>query len=217
MNYIDSNEILKIFKFLNEENIEYILIRNINNELPDKLKIGKDIDILIDYKNKKDIIQFFFKYNFNIVPHPHRNNIYLYGVNKFTFLKNKVNNIIFDLNFQLMCRSLNAGEWIPLDQMIQESAWKNRRFEKVSDDFGYWTLGYNDEFIALVVRSIFDKKEFQDGYINRIEELKNKIDLKDVEEKMKFIFFKFTPFLLEMIEKQEYENIIKNYLQFKEY
>ena len=217
MCYIDNNELFNIFKLLNDSGLRYILIRNINGELPYKLKIKKDIDILISKKNELEFISFFQKYNYKFQEHPFCNDIFLYGTDKFQFKYNNNNKILFDLNFQLVCRSLNAGEWIPLDQILQESAWKNRRFEKISDDFGYWTLGYNDEFITLIVRSVFDKKEFHDGYIKRISELKNKIDLDDVEEKMFLIFFKFTPYLLAMIEKQEYKDIIKNYLQFKEY
>ena len=214
MNVVDADEIKKVFKLLNDNNIDYILLRNTNNEIPNALKVGKDIDLLV-----KDniLIDFLRKQNFNIVSHPHRNNIYLYGVKKFIFMKNKINNIIFDLHFQIAVRSLDAGQWIPLDQKIQESAWKNKRFEKIDEDFGYWTLSYNDEFISLIARSIFDKREFQEGYIKRIEELKSKIDLKDVEEKLKLVFFKYTPYLLEQIEKKQYNNIIKNYIQFKEY
>ncbi len=215
--YINSNEIIKIFKLLNNENIDYILLRNINNELPKNLKIGKDIDILVSYEKRNKIYSFFDKLNFNKVLHPHRNDIFLYGVKKFEFFKHSNNNIIFDLNFHLLVRSLDAGQWIPLDQIIQESAWKNRRFEKLNNEFGYWTLGFEDEFITLIARSIFDKKKFQIGYIQRVEELYPKINLDDVMEKMKLIFFKYTPLLLEQIEKREYENIIKNYIQFKEY
>jgi len=214
--YINSKAIIDIFKKLNESDIEYLLIRNINNELPYRLKKSKDIDILVSYEQKKKLYNFFQNNGFKKVPHPHRNNIYLYGAKKFEFLKNK-DGLIFDLNYQLMCRSLNRGEWMPLDKKIQQSAWENKRFEKIDENFGYWTLSYNDEFITLIVRSIFDKREFQEGYIKRIEVLKDKIDLKDVKEKMKLVFFKFTPYLLEMIKNKDYENIVKNYIKFKEY
>jgi len=214
MNFIKSTEIINIFKLLNENKVEYILIRNINNELPDNLEIGKDIDLLVEDREK--IVKILKKNNFKKITHPHQNNIFLYGVEKFEFYKND-KELLFDLNFQIAVRSLDAGQWIPLDQKIQESTWKNKRFVQLEDDFGYWTLSYNDEFIILIARSIFDKREFQEGYIRRIDELKDKIDIEDVKEKMGLVFFKFTPYLLEMIEKKDYENIIKNYIQFKEY
>lgn len=217
MSLIVGSELKNIFNHLNDTGLNYILIRNINRELPDGLEVGKDIDLLVDKKDEKEFINFFHKYDYQTIEHPFKNDIFLYGVDKFEFKYNNNNNILFDLNFQIAVRSLDAGQWIPLDQMIQESAWQNRRFEKQSDDFGYWTLGYEDEFIALVARSIFDKKEFQQGYINRIEELFPIIDKNDVINKFNLVFFKFTPYLIEMIEKKDYQNIITNYLQFKEY
>ena len=42
-----------------------------------------------------------------------------------------------------------------------------------------------DEFVALVTRSIFDKKEFQKGYIKRIDEL---INVNDVITKFQLFF-----------------------------
>ena len=214
MNVVYSNEIKKVFKLLNENQVEYILMRNIDNELPNDLEIGKDIDLLI--KDKKAIVKILKNNNFKKITHPHQNNIFLYGVEKFEFYKND-KEVLFDLNFQIAVRSLDAGQWIPLDETIQISAWKNRRFEQQSEDFGYWTLSYDDEFISLVARSIFDKKEFQDGYIKRINELQPLLGKEEVVKKLNMVFFKFTPYLLEMIEKQEFDKIITNYLQFKEY
>ncbi len=141
----------------------------------------------------------------------------MYGVDRFEFKYNNNNNILFDLNFQIAVRSLDAGQWIPLDQSIQKSAWKNRRFEQLNEDFGYWTLSYEDEFVSLVARSIFDKNEFQSGYVKRIDELSSIIEKLNVIEKLNTVFFKFTPFLMDYIVNKDYENIIKNYLEFKEY
>jgi len=217
MNYIKPKEIVKTFKLLNESGLDYILLRNIDNELPNKLKIGKDIDILVHKKDEKLFQEFFRKNNYETIPHPLRHDVFLYGVDKFQFKYNNNNNILFDLNFQLAVRSLDAGQWIPLDQKIQESAWENRIFEKVDEEFGYWRLSYNDEFVILIARSIFDKRIFQKRYIKKIEELKSKIDLDDVRKKLELVFFKYTQYLLKIIENKEYTTIIKNYLQFKEY
>ena len=215
MNLVNSNEIINTFELLNKNSIKYILLRNINNELPSKLEMGKDIDILIDKKDENKIVSFFKKNGYVSIPHPFKNDIFLYGVDRFEFKYN--NNILFDLNFQIAVRSLDAGQWIPLDRKIQESAWDNRRFEQITEKFGYWALSFEDEFICLVARSIFDKKEFQSGYVKRIEELKSKINIIDVEKKLKLIFFKYTPNLFKQINNKDYKNIIKNYLQFNEY
>jgi len=217
MYLIRSKELINIFTLLNKQKLNYILMRNIDKELPNNLIIGKDIDILVYKKDEKQFVNFFNANNYETMNHPFKYDIFLYGVDRFEFKYNNNNNILFDLNFQIAVRSLDAGQWIPLDQSIQESAWKNRRFEQLNEDFGYWTLSYEDEFVSLVARSIFDKKEFQSGYVKRIDELSSIIEKLNVIEKLNMVFFKFTPFLMDYIDNKDYENIIKNYLEFKDY
>ena len=52
MNFIQASELKKIFKLLNEAEVNYILMRNLGNEIPSNLIIGKDIDILINRSEK---------------------------------------------------------------------------------------------------------------------------------------------------------------------
>lgn len=217
MKQVNAEELKQIFDLLNEKNLNYILMRNINNELPAGLDVGKDIDILISKSDEKEFTNFFHSNDFQTIDHPFKYGVFLYGVDKFEFKYNKSNNILFDLNFQIAVRSLDAGQWIPLDQTIQESAWKNKRFKQLGDDFGYWTLSYEDEIVCLVARAIFDKKEFQKGYIKRINELIKIIDIDSAIAKFNTVFFKFTPNLITYIKNQKYDEIIKNHLQFKEY
>ena len=218
MKLIKTDEVKKIFNLLNESNLDYIITRNIDNELPSALKIGKDIDILINKKNEKKLIHFFYSNDYVRIDHPFKHDVFLYGVDKFEFkYKNMYNHIDFDLVFQIAVRSLDKGQFIPLDKTIQDSAWKNKRFENLSDDFGYWALSYEDEFVCLVARSIFDKSKFNIGYIKRINKLINLIDQNDVLEKLNMIFFKFTPHLIKHIKEENYDEIITNYLKFKQY
>ena len=218
MKFIQAHEIKSIFRFLNQSKLNYIITWNINSELPSSLKVGKDIDILISKNDEKKYINFFHSHNYQMTNHPFKYDIFLYGVDRFEYkYLNKDNSIDFDVVFQLAVRSLDAGQFIPLDQTIQESAWKNKRFEKLSDDFGYWTLSYEDELVCLTARAIFDKREFKSGYIKRINELLKLIDKTEVLEKLNMIFFKYTPYLFKYIEDQNYNEIIKNYLMFKEY
>ena len=215
MSYVNPKSIIDIFNKLNAASLDYILIRNINTELPDNLRIGKDIDLLIHYNERSKFIDFLIEKGFKNIRHPHCNNIFLYGVNKFEFFINK-DNVLLDLNYQLACRSLNAGEWIPLDRKIQNSVWENKKINKI-DKFTYYSLDMEDEFVALATRSVFDKKEFQKGYIKRIDELINVVDVNDVIAKFQLIFFKFTPALLNMLKKRQYEMILDRYISFSEY
>lgn len=217
MSLVIESHLRDIFNKLNESGLNYILLRNLNDELPSKLKVGKDIDILIKKRDEKEIKKFFFKYNFSEILHPHINNTYLYGVDKFEFIYNSKTEVLFDLNFQIAVRSLDAGQWIPLDQEIQNSAWENRTFYKDENNFSYWKLSYEDEFICILARAIFDKESMDKGYRKRISQLFNIIEKDKVVNKLEKIFFKFTPYLIKYIENNQYDEIKKNYINFKEY
>ena len=217
MNFIQASELKKIFKLLNEAEVNYILMRNLGNEIPSNLIIGKDIDILINRSERNKIIKFLNSNEYKIINHPLKNATFLYGVDKFEFLFNKNNKILFDLNFQISVKSLDFGQIIPLDQSIQESAWKNKRLENLNDSLSYWTFGYEDEFVCLVARSIFDKNKFELNYIERINKILNLINKDDVIFKLNKVFFKFTPSLIKLIEDQKFNKIINNYLEFREY
>lgn len=215
MKYIDPESIKSTFSILNESGIDYILIRNINNEIPEKLVEGKDIDILAKYSDKNKLNELLVQSGFSRIKHPNGKDLRLYNVNKFEFHMDK-NGVILDVNYQLVCRSLDAGQWIPLDEYIQGSAWQNKKFVEAKE-LNYWRLGHEDEFITLIVRCIFDKKMFIPGYISRIEEIYDYIDPSDVKRKLGLVFFKYAPLLFEQIKLRRYSNIIRNYIQFKDY
>jgi hypothetical protein len=160
---IDKNEIIRVFEQLNSSNLDYLLLRNINQELPGKLKEGKDIDLLVHKDDLEKWIPFFKTIGFNVIQHPLRNDVFLYETDPFVFLLHKESGLIIDLNFQLCVRSLDKGQWIPLDQEIQLSAFENKIFEETPLGLNYWTLGKEDRFITLITRSIFDKKKVSPG------------------------------------------------------
>jgi hypothetical protein len=216
MSIVKGVNIVSFFKLLNKYNINYVLLRNINNEIPNKLKEGKDIDLLMRFDERDNNISFLEENGFRKLKHPHRNNIYLYGVNKFEFYQNKLK-VLIDVNYQVACRSIDAGQWIPLDQEIQESIWLNKRFVENKDGLSYWTLSFEDEFVTLITRCIFDKEKFEEFYINRINELVEVVKLDKVMSKFKLIYFKFSSRLISLIKEKEFDHIINEYLSFKEY
>lgn len=215
MNYVSSIAIIDFFNKLYLSNIDYILTRNIDDELPNSLKIGKDIDLLLKYKDRKTVIAFLQDSEFKKAVHPHHTNVFLYGVNEFEFFINN-ENLLIDINYQLTCRSLNAGEWIPLDKEIQKSAWENRVYIENSK-FSYYSLCHNDEFVTLITRCVFDKNGFSKIYIERIDELLEIIDEGNVLYKLGLIFFKYAPCLIEQVKRRAFNKIIKNYISFKDY
>ena len=75
MSYVNPESIIDMFNNLNAAGLRYILIRNINSELPDSLKIGKDIDLLVPYKERSKFINFLIITRFKKKSHPHRQDI----------------------------------------------------------------------------------------------------------------------------------------------
>lgn len=217
MTKVNEKYVVALFDQLNNEAPECILIRNINQELPGNLLMGKDIDLLVRKSDHPKFEEFLFSLGFCEFRHPFRNDVYLYGVDRFQKYLNKESGILLDLNFQLAVRSLDAGQWIPLDQEIQKSAWENRRFCQQSDGFSFWSLSPEDDFIGLVSRSVFDKRYFDKGYQKRIETLLPLIEIDTVMEKFELIFFRFSSTLMKNLEQKEYETILANYIEFKDY
>jgi len=213
MEYCSKKHIINLFELINKEQINYMLLRNINNEIPNKLPFKKDIDLII---KEEDAIRFndLLIKNFWVKKrHPLGHFPFLYGLIPFTFYYKE--GIYIDICHQLACRSLNNGEWFPLDMKIQEDLWKNKR--TVSNKPWKYRLSLEDEFISLITRCVFDKKKFTYGYIERIEQLIPRIDTKVVLTKFEVIFFKFSKKLMNKIQEKEYHTIITNYIKFKDY
>lgn len=216
MNYLSSDVIKNSFKVLNDSNIPYVLIRNINNELPNNLKPGKDIDILIKSENLSNMMSYLISNGFKERPHPWRNDIFLYALPKFRFMVR--DDLIFDFCTKLPCRSINNGEWLPLDDVIQQNAWKTRiknSFEEVE----YYALSHEVEIVTLIVRSIFDKNKFESGYESRIRELlENNVDEAYVLEMLSLVFFSASRFIWDAIKnRNDFSEIYKDYISYKNY
>ena len=213
MKYCSKKQIINLFELINKEQINYMLLRNTNNEIPNKLSVKKDIDLII---KEEDAIRFndlLIKNSWVKKRHPLGHFPFLYGLIPFTFYYKE--GIYIDICHQLACRSLNKGEWFPLDMQIQEDVWKNKR--TISNKLWKYKPSLEDEFILLITRCVFDKKEFNDGYIERIEQLMPRIDTKVVLAKFEVIFFKFSKNLLNKLQRKEYNTITTNYIQFKDY
>jgi len=211
----NSNDIIDFFDKINNAGVEYVLLRNIGNELPYNFKANKDIDILVRAKDKVKFYKFMKHAGWTKILHPEDASvdlIYLYAMDRFNFFTKKGINI--DICYQLSCRSTNRDEWLPLDQFINDSVWANR---KKHNAFPWYEMSFEDELVHLVTRCVFDKKIFANNYNLRILELLQRVDQKKVIERFNKVFFKFTNVLLTLLEDRDFENIRKRYLEFIEY
>jgi hypothetical protein len=212
---IDQKIIIEMFEMLNENKIEYVLLRNIGNELPSNYSTNKDIDILVNPNSKTKLHQILLRNNWRKIKHPwdfDNNFVFLYAMDKFEMFTNISINL--DVCYQLPCRSINRGEWMPLDQMILNSVWTNRYKHP---EYNWYQMCTEDQLVHLISRSIFDKKTFTDLYIYEIKTLFKEANLEEFSNRLDLVFFKYTPRLIKNIENNNYENIVQDYLQFTEY
>lgn len=215
--FIDNKIVLNYFELLNSNNIRYALIKNISNELPNNLKNGKDIDIVINLDDKKKFDSVMVKIGRKYI-HPwgwENGWQNLYGLPKFEFWRLFCkDNVYIDVTYQLCCKSLMPNVWIPLDNYIQERIWSNRYFDKKN---GWWILDNETQYVYCIVRCVFDKCVFSEAYINELECLSVVVDSDEVKKMLSLIFFGFTKQLLILIKNKKFHDIKNRYIEFNDY
>jgi hypothetical protein len=212
--YIDD-----FFNTLNEHSVNYALIKNIDNELPEKLPDGKDIDILVHPESKQQFENIMLSNNY----HTHTPPLGIsngwnfgYGLPEYQFWKKEdiPCDFYIDASFALCCKSLVPKTWIPLDTKINENVWGNKIFDRQNN---FWKIDDRNLLIYLLVRCIFDKQYFSEAYIQEIEKLEKLLIDSYVHEAMEFVFFKFAPKLIDLLKDRKYVSVINEYISFKEY
>lgn len=217
ISYIENDIIRKFFQMLNEKDIQYVLIKNIANELPNKLVKGKDIDIVVYEENKVDFENIMKKNHFFMQEHPWGKSNgweFMYGLPEFQFWKLENDDLFIDVSFKLCCKSLMSQAWIPLNQDIQERIWQEKRWD---EKFNWWNMDNETRFIYYIVRCIFDKQIFSANYIEEIENEYSKIDINVVRELLRGVFFKYTDRILFLIKQKKYDEIQQDYISFADY
>lgn len=214
MDYINENIIINVFEILNETKCEYVLIKNIGNELPLKLPDGKDIDIVINGNDRERFINN-ISAEFDIVQHPlgaSNGWIFLYGMQEHDFFKLKKTggeNVYLDVSYVLSCKSLMPKTWIPLDKELQDRMWADKCWDSNNN---WWILDDETRFVYYMVRCIFDKQVFSERYIKEIEN--TSIDLPTTKRLLEKVFYKYTNRLMEMLKDRRYDEIRDDYIRF---
>ncbi len=217
--YVEKQLILDFFEGLNEAGIEYALIKNIDGELPEHLVDGKDIDILVKESEKEHFEEYMRTHDFcSKVPPCGRKKgwRFAYQLPEYEFWQkeNVESTFYVDCSFKLCCISLTPKTWIPLDKCINEDLWGKRVFDENNH---WWILDDETTLIYLIVRAIFDKREFRTGYKNGIEERKALLENDSTKKKLSKVFFKYTDRLVTLLNEGRYEEIINDYFTFTEY
>lgn len=206
-------ELQDIFTKLQKNKISYILLRG-HLDIPCNVSIDNDLDLICKLEQKEEINSFFKELSFKHYEDSKESNIYLYHAKPHDHYYCEKRDLHIDIVYNLSYQSPNKGEWVSVHQVIQDSVWQNII---KSDTLWVYQLSDTDLAVHLICHSVFDKKEFKDKHIAQLEKVIGNINKDKYYYLLELVFFKFTPYLIDLIEKQNYDVIIKNYLEFKEY
>lgn len=215
--YFDRAVILDFFHLLNVNKINYMLIKNIDAELPEKLKVGKDVDILV-HRNEIERCQSILEENgYKKIKHPQSVETgwqLLYGAEDCMMYKSEITRLEIDIHTSLCVKSTMLNGWCPLDKKINEPIWNNKEWDESLD---CWRLDRKTAFVYEIARCVFDKSMFSEPYIR---EIKLNVDLLEdsiIEDYLQVVFFKFTSELKKLISEDAYASIVDKYYRFINY
>ncbi|MGL6114978.1 MAG: hypothetical protein ACRC1R_08040 [Cetobacterium sp.] len=211
---VSKENIKNFFQMLNLSGIEYVLIKNDGNIIPNEVKDGDDIDILVHPRDYEKYIELLEKKEYRILPGESYKYYFVYNMRKDIYSQKE--DVYIHCYDKLSCVSFtNMGlSKIPLDKKIQDYIWKTKRWD---EDNQWWIMEDRVILLYLIVRSIFDKKKFRDRYIEEIIKRKQFLRDKEFLKMCNLVFFKFTEKLLILLENEKYNEILKEYKSFREY
>lgn len=217
--FIPSELITGFFDSLNQAGILYLNIKNIARELPNHLKDGKDIDILVAPSDDGKFCKVMEEHGYKAIIHPYGSaNGWVSGYNlpeNKLFEKQGIAQIFhIDVCFMLRCRSLTPLTMVPLNHGFNDGALKDRVW---NEELHAYELDEKRLLGYLIVRSVLTKHGFSEGYKAEIEARKALLDDPEEKELLEEEFFKFTPTLIKMLKAGDYERIFDAYVGFTGY
>ena len=208
---------IKLFEKMSAGSIEFLFLRNSHQLTDEMLSRGKDIDILVNPKDKPAAHQllrangFFVDPRFSVRP-------YLYGVDRFRYYRSLKSNLRIDICFQLTLESTNEQrEIVPLEKKFQVAAFSTA---VVSGEF-HWLkqLAPGLRLLYEVSYAMFNKRGDEEMLQKCFEAYS---DLSEVEKStlkmdLETVFFKFTPVLIQCIERGAASQLFNQYIKFRDY
>ena len=215
--FYKAEDVRALFNLLNRHDINYILTKNIADELPGRLKLGKDIDLIVHINDYEKFQILLYNSGYKRIVHPHgreRGWGFMYGAHENLFITNPQTNLIVDVYAELCTKSIAMNAWLPLDKIIQKSVWENKIWDAENQ---WWIMDDENMIVYLLTRSVFEKNGFSVAYIREIEKRKNLLARSSARRKLEKIFFKFTDTLIKKINEGGYKEILLSYLTFTDY
>ena len=128
--------------------------------------------------------------------------------------KHRKTGLEIDAYAELCTKSFAMNAWLPLDQSINVSVWE----DKIWDDANHWWMMDDVNLtVYLLARCIFEKGAFSEAYIREIEERKQLLNTVSCVKRLEKVFFRFSPYLIAAVMKNEYDSIVERYKCFADY
>ena len=215
MNLHSSRSVVDCLEILNKSSVQWMLLWNISSELPSRLPLGKDIDILVKPESAKGLLRILGKHNYQLLPHPTRFVPALYGMPR-PFMMRSLDHVLLDINPCIFVRSLDQGQLFPLDQYIQEEVWKN----PITANINGTSLHMPSAEISLALslsRAIFNHKKISPPYISHLKSLFPLCDLDQLRRVLLPVFFGATDFIMLRLADSDYSDLAQDYFQNSNY
>jgi len=194
-------------------------------ELIFESSIENDIDLLLTHDANNTLWKYLKKLGFKKKIDSKILNIYLYGAQPHIHYYNKNLDLHFDCVFGLFHKSVHIisqpgfeiTHWIPLDKSIQEDSIKEFSKIKINEcEINF--LRSEVELVHLLAHVILDKKGNTDTYYKeRIPLLLKKSDINKLKNMLNLVFFNFTDYLIELLEKNKFDLLFQEYIAFGDY
>lgn len=116
---------------------------------------------------------------------------------------------------RMCCKSkFEDAALLPLDKAILDFSWEER---KLDSDKGFYVAGEITELLFVIVNCIFNKNAFEEADKLYITGKKELLFSKEIFNLLEKEFFGFTGRLIESLQKEEYDQIIDEYVLNTDY
>ena len=178
MNFAHVDHIKSLFSALSSGGFDYLLMRNTGDELPNELRLGKDIDILVRSSDRDRLLQNFKRCGFDHLKHPMDANLKNSKAIRFDWFASQFH-IFIDVNYMLTHLSADQSQIELFNPKVQSIAWEGRR----QLDLHYFVapfIGMEAELITLITRCLRDKRFISEWNFKHILHLYENTSKKDL-------------------------------------
>lgn len=127
-----TDSVLAVLGALIDSGARWLLLRNTGGMLPDHLTAGKDIDVLVRRSDVPRVCEFLEQRNFRPRANPLDGHQRWYGVAK-PLMFTSPQGVLLDMVSEIFVLSTHRSILIPLDKVIQDSAWETQASRILAD------------------------------------------------------------------------------------